>query len=85
MFKLNSPVVITAYTTTTNMAWTGGDSPKQLSVISREERQHVHELFRWHMLIHANHWGAVDTDRTRTFWRWARYDAHATFRPASFL
>ena len=62
------------------IAWRGGSRPEPLAVISRYERSLVSELFREQCADHINYWGDMETDTARTFWRRARYDAHATCR-----
>ncbi len=65
----------------TPVAWMGGTRPAPLLTISREERHLVSKLFREQANLYADYWGMrAATDTLRTFWRRARYDAHATIR-----
>lgn len=62
------------------VAWTGGTKPGKYGEITEKERKLCGRIFRWHVAVSKRAWGSVDTDTCRTFWRWARYDAHATIR-----
>ena len=60
--------------------WMGGDRPKKLGSVSGEERALVSAEFRQQCKTHARYWDlTIAWDTARTFWRRARYDAHATF------
>lgn len=62
-------------------AWMGGSRPRPLSELSWSERLYVTRLFRDQMNTWIDFWGdLVPMDVARTFWKRARYDAHATYR-----
>lgn len=64
------------------IAWTGGSKPHKYEAIGSVERAIVHELWRREALTFFYHWGNCPLDVCRTFWKRARYDAHATIRAA---
>jgi hypothetical protein len=80
------------------VAWTGGDRPRPLREISRQERSLVRRTFREAMQASIDYWGdgaalcyrdAYDDSckpstliNARIQWRHARYDAHASIRNA---
>ena len=66
-------------------AWMGGTRPLPLTKISEQERILVSRLFREQIELFLGYWGDYPAlDICRTFWRRARYDAHATFRSNRF-
>ena len=63
------------------IAWMGGSRPRPLSELSQDEREYASYLFRQQMRTWSTYWFApVPGDIARTFWKRARYDAHATYR-----
>ena len=64
------------------VAWTGGDRPKKLNEVSKEEREFISNQFKWHCRVWLEGWKEkkIPFEYSRIFWRWARYDSHATFR-----
>lgn len=65
-------------------AWTGGTRPAPLLSLSAEERETVSAMFREQLADWASFWREPPpTDVLRTFWRRARYDAHATHRQSA--
>lgn len=82
-------------------AWTGGDSPKPLRDISRQELSLVRSAFREAMQASIDYWGDgaalcftgtyQDASKpsalvnARIQWKRARYDAHAGIRNAHRL
>ncbi len=62
-------------------AWTGGSTPVPLSQVSAAERRTVTAFFREQLSDWASAWSdCPPADVMRTFWRRARFDAHATHR-----
>ncbi len=62
-------------------AWTGGSRPAPLADLPADERKTVSAFFREQLADWRLAWGELpDADTLRTFWRRARYDAHATHR-----
>jgi hypothetical protein len=62
-------------------SWTGGTTPKAIKCVDREEKELVEKLYHDQIETYVNYWGEHPIRETlRTFWRRARYDAHATFR-----
>ncbi len=72
-------------------AWTGGDAPRPLAEISRQELSLVRLAFREAMQESVNYWGdgkaLCDTalGNARIQWNRARHDAHASIRNAHRL
>jgi hypothetical protein len=63
------------------IAWMGGSRPRPLLELSRGERRYVTRLFREQVDTWLDYWGdSIPMDVCRTFWKRARYDAHATYR-----
>jgi len=61
------------------VAWTGGTRPGKFLSISSSERAYRSAIFRKHVDIYVEFWGAKPPrDILRTYYNWARYDAHAT-------
>lgn len=63
------------------IGWTGGDKPAAVSQIGPVQHALVRRLFRSYCREWSGFWGQpVPLGTARTFWVWARYDAHATTR-----
>lgn len=62
-------------------AWTGGTAPQPLAALNKSERSTVRAFFREQLNDWVAYWKELPPlDVRRTFWRRARYDAHATHR-----
>jgi len=62
-------------------SWTGGTTPKAIKDIDREEKALVKKLYHDQIAEFEKFWEHYPSRFIRrTFWRRARYDAHATFR-----
>jgi hypothetical protein len=64
------------------VTWMGGSRPHKLDAIGSVERAIVRKLLSEQIATHAQFWGDCPLDVCRTFWKRARYDAHATIREA---
>jgi hypothetical protein len=64
------------------VSWTGGSKPHKYATIGAAERAIVQHQWRKQALTFFYHWGNCPLDVCRTFWKRARYDAHATIRQA---
>lgn len=63
------------------IAWMGGTRPEPLIRLSKRERSLVSILFQEQIIIFTSGWDTFpELDICRTFWKRARYDAHATYR-----
>jgi hypothetical protein len=63
------------------LLWLGGSKPAKLGDIPPWERALVSVLFRDEVAMWQEYWREpIHRGVARTFWRRARYDAHATFR-----
>jgi hypothetical protein len=61
-------------------SWTGGTTPKAIKYIDREEKALVKNLYHDQIAEFVMFWEHYPSRFIRrTFWRRARYDAHATF------
>ena len=62
-------------------SWTGGTTPKAIKDIDKEEKTLVKKLYHDQIAEFVMFWRHYPNRLIRrTFWRRARYDAHATFR-----
>lgn len=63
------------------IAWTGGSKPAKYSEVSKDEKEFISKLFRDAVNTWRSNWQAFPPlELCRSFWLYARYDAHATFR-----
>jgi hypothetical protein len=64
-------------------AASGGDAPRPLGELGRDERRTVSEFFREQVRTWLAFWHDMpNRDTLRILWNRARYDAHATHKPA---
>jgi len=69
------------------IVWMGGARPRKWSELFRDHKDAgyvetllTRDIFRARCEVYIDHWGDLPLGVARTFWRYARYNAHATIR-----
>lgn len=63
------------------IAWMGGSRPAKPSQISAKQAGVQKYIFSQHVVTYRGYWHTEpDWETLRLFFKWARYDAHATCR-----